>query len=222
MNNALYVGRLEWNKCSYVKDPRTGRRVARLNTADDWRVVEVPHLCIVPQDLWGAAKCRQRALDARLEQKRYPRRNRRSGIVATRRPAHLLSGLTRCGRCGGSMSLVGAAHYGCSTARNKGTCGNRRTIKRGELETMVLGGLKEQLMTPEAIKAFVAELHRELNRLTAERRSQADAGRRELEKVEREIRAIIAAIKAGAFSSALQGELAALEARQAQLTKNVV
>lgn len=31
LNNALYSGRLEWNRCSYVKDPRTGKRVARPN-----------------------------------------------------------------------------------------------------------------------------------------------------------------------------------------------
>jgi site-specific DNA recombinase len=31
LNNAIYIGRLEWNRCSYVKDPRTGRRVARPN-----------------------------------------------------------------------------------------------------------------------------------------------------------------------------------------------
>ncbi|MGO8914952.1 MAG: hypothetical protein ACLQJR_03495 [Stellaceae bacterium] len=115
------------------------------------------------------------------------------------------------------MSLVGAAHYGCSAARNKGTCGNRRTIKRHEIETLVLRGLKDRLMSPEAVKVFVAEFHRELNRLTAEKRSQADAGRRELEKIEREICAIVEAVKAGAFSATLQRELAALEARQTQL-----
>ena len=31
LNNTLYIGRLSWNRCSYVKDPRTGRRVARVN-----------------------------------------------------------------------------------------------------------------------------------------------------------------------------------------------
>jgi hypothetical protein len=29
LNNALYIGRLDWNRCSYVKDPQTGRRVPR-------------------------------------------------------------------------------------------------------------------------------------------------------------------------------------------------
>lgn len=30
LNNTLYIGRLSWNRCSYIKDPRTGRRVARI------------------------------------------------------------------------------------------------------------------------------------------------------------------------------------------------
>ncbi len=218
LNNELYIGRLVWNRLEYVKDPDTGRRVSRRNAESEWRIVEVLDLRIVPQELWDAAKRRQQALDARLEGKREPGRNKRSGITATRRPAHLLSGLIRCGVCGGGMSLVGGTSYGCSTARDKGTCGNRRTIKRRDIEAIVLEGLKDQLMAPEAVKEFVAEFHREINRLTAERRAEAEAGRRDLDKVEREIRAIVEAIKAGAFSGILQRELAALEARQAQLS----
>src|SRR6185437_13719843 len=44
LNNALYVGRLEWNRCSYIKDPRTGKRVARPNPRDKWEIVEIPDL----------------------------------------------------------------------------------------------------------------------------------------------------------------------------------
>src|SRR5260221_1871325 len=217
LNNELYVGRLVWNRLEYVKGPDTGRRVSRRNAESEWRIVEVPELRILAQELWDAAKRRQQTLDLKLERKRDPAGGRRTGIVAARRPSHLLSGLIRCGACGGGMSLVGGTSYGCSTARDKGTCGNRRTIKRRELEAMVLEGLKEQLMAPEAVKEFVAEFHREVNRLTAGRRAEAEAGRRELEKVDREIHAVVEAIKAGAFSGVLQRELAALEARHAQL-----
>ena len=42
LNNSLYVGRLEWNRCSYVKDPSTGKRVARPNSTDRWETTEVP------------------------------------------------------------------------------------------------------------------------------------------------------------------------------------
>jgi Recombinase. len=31
LNNELYIGRLIWNRLQYVKDPRTGKRVSRLN-----------------------------------------------------------------------------------------------------------------------------------------------------------------------------------------------
>lgn len=42
----------------------------------------------------------------------------------------LLSGLLAYGRCGGAYTLVGGLHYGCASARNKGTCNNRRMIRR--------------------------------------------------------------------------------------------
>ena len=217
LNNELYIGRLVWNRLEYVKDPDTGRRVSRLNPESEWRIVDVPQLRIVPQERWEAVKMRQRALDNELERQRVPSRDKRSGICATRRPRHLLSGLIRCGTCGGGMALVGSTSYGCAAARNEGTCSNRRTIKRLVLEEMVLDGLKAQLMAPEAVKEFVAEFHREINRLVAKQQSRVDSNRRDLAKVEREIRAIVDAIKAGAFSNTLQRELAALEARHTEL-----
>jgi site-specific DNA recombinase len=219
LNNELYVGRLVWNRLEYVKDPDTGKRISRLNPTTEWRIVEVPELRIVPSVLWDQAKARQLALDAKLEGKRDPIKNRRSGICDTRRPQHLLSGSIRCGACGGGMSLVGGTSYGCSTARNKGTCANRRTIKRRELEAMVLEGLKAQLMAPDAVKEFVGEFHRGINRINAERRAQGDRARHDIDKVEREIHTVVEAVKRGAYSPALQRELTALEARQAELAR---
>jgi hypothetical protein len=34
LNNTLYIGRMEWNRCSYVKNPQTGKKVARVNPID--------------------------------------------------------------------------------------------------------------------------------------------------------------------------------------------
>src|SRR5262249_58847847 len=62
LNNALYIGRLEWNRCSYVKDPRTGKRVARPNPAEKWEIAEVPDLRIVDNEVWERVKARQQAL----------------------------------------------------------------------------------------------------------------------------------------------------------------
>src|SRR6266542_1157264 len=60
-----------------------------------------------------------------------------------RRPSYLLSGLLKCGGCGGGFSKISQSHYGCSTARNKGTCDNLQAVRRDKLEATVLDGLKD-------------------------------------------------------------------------------
>lgn len=83
--------------------------------------------------------------------------NREIRAERARRPRHLLSGLLRCGTCGGGFSKISQAHYGCSTARNKGICDNLRTIRRDDLEARVLEGLARHLMRPDLVKAFIEE-----------------------------------------------------------------
>lgn len=56
LNNTLYMGRLSWDRCSYVKDPRTGKRVARPHGRETWEMTEIPSLRIVEQTLWDAVK----------------------------------------------------------------------------------------------------------------------------------------------------------------------
>src|SRR5262245_19325442 len=73
-----------------------------------------------------------------------------SGIGFNRRRQHRAAGI-----CGGGFSSVSATHYGCSTARNKGTCSNRLVIRRDVLEASVLDGLKQHLMEPELVKEFI-------------------------------------------------------------------
>ena len=74
----------------------------------------------------------------------------------------LLSYLLTCEACGGGFSKISATHYGCSTARNKGTCANRLRIAQNELEDMVLGALQLRLMDPELLKKFCEELSQSL------------------------------------------------------------
>jgi hypothetical protein len=81
------------------------------------------------------------------------------------------------------------AHYGCSTARNKGTCDNLLTVRRDELEAKVLDGLKDQLMHPELVTTFIEEFHREVNRQRAEQDGCRDRAGHDLEKAERTLEA---------------------------------
>ena len=216
LNNELYIGKLVWNKLRYIKDPVTRKRVSRVNPKREWVVQNVPELRIVDDEVWQEVKRQQNATRQTLTSDHGGIRPERA-----RRPVYLLSGLLRCGTCGGGFSMVGAYSYGCSTARNRGTCSNRLTIRREILEASVLSGLSTHLMEPELVKEFIAEFHREINRLNASREQDHAAKRAELERVEREIRAIIDAIKDGLRTPGMKDELFALEARKKELIPEI-
>jgi site-specific DNA recombinase len=52
LNNQLYTGQITYNRQRFVKDPETGKRVARLNPEHEWVTREVPALRIVNDELW--------------------------------------------------------------------------------------------------------------------------------------------------------------------------
>uniref|UniRef100_UPI00109C6A50 recombinase family protein n=1 Tax=Candidatus Halocynthiibacter alkanivorans TaxID=2267619 RepID=UPI00109C6A50 len=211
LNNELYIGRLVWNRQRFIKDPDTGKRQARLNPREDWVIEEVPALRIVEQTLWDRVKARQQSTRSAVIS---------DGIVRSeraRRPVHLFSGLLTCGCCGGGYTVVGKNYYGCANARNKGTCDNRLTIKREELEARILSGLKDQLLHPDLIAEFTAAYQEEYNRLAAEARHGQAKAEHDLARVTRQIDKIIEAITEGMFHPSMKIKMDELEARKAEL-----
>jgi len=213
LNNELYVGKLVWNRQSFIKDPVTGKRQARPNPTEEWVTQDVPELRIIDDALWNEVKTRQRHVRLELTRDNAGIRSERA-----RRPVYLLSNLIKCGICGGGFSKISQDHYGCSNARNRGTCNNLLTIRRDVLEASVLSGLKTHLMTPELAREFAAEYHRELNRLNAARSGLHERHTAELGRIHRQIAAIIDAIKDGFRTPTMKEELLALEARKQELS----
>ena len=79
---------------------------------------DVPELRIIDDALWQRVKERQRLVTLTVSgaaKKPWDRR----------RPRYLLSGITKCGCCGGGYVMISQTHLGCATARNKGLCQNR-------------------------------------------------------------------------------------------------
>ena len=212
LNNDLYVGRLVWNRQRFVKDPASGRRQARLNPKERWIVELVPGLRIVDDGLWQAAKERQTATRLELTEDGNGVRSERA-----RRPSYLLSGLLKCGVCGGGFSKISQHHYGCSTARNRGTCDNLLAMRRDRLEALVLDGLRHHLMQPDCVKAFVAEYHRELNRLSAGQGAQKAQLEAELARTKRSLSQLIEAIKAGVPGASVKDEIGVLEQKRSEI-----
>ncbi|CAP56865.1 recombinase family protein [Gluconacetobacter diazotrophicus] len=216
LNNDLYIGRLVWNRLRYLKDPDTGKRVSRVNPTDEWVMQDVPELRIIDQELWDAVKTRQRSLAFSTGSKSDNPMRERS------RPVYLLSGLVRCGCCGGGYSKISADLLGCSNARYKGTCDNRLNIRRDALEASVLSGLRTHLMEPELFKEFCQEFTREVNRLRMERSADLVARQQELERINRDLDRAIDAIFGGVPPGKLKDRMTRLEARREELTALLV
>ncbi len=212
LNNDLYAGCLVWNRQRFIKDPNTGKRQARMNPKEKWIIESVPHLRIIGAELWEAVKARQLDVRAEIMRKGLGIRSEQA-----RRPAYLLSGLLKCGTCGGGFSKVSQHHYGCSNARNRATCDNLLTIRRDRVEALVLDGLRHSLMQPDCVKEFVAEYHRELNRLSAGRDAGKAALAAELARTRKSLRQLIEAIKAGVPGASVKDEVATLEERRVEL-----
>ncbi len=211
LNNELYIGRLIWNRQRFIKNPGTGKRVTRMNEEKDWIIQEVPELRIVPQALWEAAKARQTKL------------NRKGDFNRKTRPQYLLSGLLKCGQCGGGYSKINSTRYGCSAARNKGesVCNNKLTVKRESLESSVLDALETHLMRGELLKVFCAEFTRHLNNLRRQRKDALSSMQKEQRRLVKERESLIQAIKDGIPASAIKDELLRVTEAQEELEDQI-
>ncbi|OSP52462.1 recombinase family protein [Pseudoruegeria sp. SK021] len=214
LNNELYIGRQIWNRLTYVKDPDTGKRISRLNPSESWVITDIPELRIIDQDLWDAARARQGIMKVK---------NTSVPIWDRRRPKTLLSGLMRCGCCGGGFSKMTKDRFGCSTARNKGksVCSNMRTIAQKDIEAAVLDALQHNLMDPDALEVFCAEYAKERNRLQA----KATAGRTTLEKqlatAKRDHAKLVDAIVAGVPADQVKDRMLTLDAERIRLERQL-
>ncbi len=206
LSNPLYVGRQVFNRHSFPRDPETGKRRARLKSSDEWVESLVPDLAIVDDDLW------QLVQDCLAAMPKRP-------VHQHRRPKRLFSGLIECGICGGRITIAYRDRYGCPGARQKGNCFNNRTMSAPELERRILDGLKERMLEPELVEAFVEEYHAELQRWQKEATRKHRAAVRERADLERQIARLVDAIAEGSAKNvaAVGDKLRRLEARLAEL-----
>ena len=191
--NALYDGRLVWNRVSMHKDPDTGRRVSRANPESEWITKLVPHLRIVDLELF-----------AKVQAIKAGRGKQRS--EKARRPKHLLAGLLRCGCCGSAMVANNLDHAGrriyCGRRKEGGRCENGKTYPLAPIEARVVAALKAQLEDPRAVQRYLETYREERKRLARDSTSKRATLERALGQAKREIDRIVEAIAKGRITDA--------------------
>ncbi|SFU18868.1 recombinase family protein [Mesorhizobium sp. YR577] len=218
INNELYAGVLVWNRMHFIKDPSTGKRVSRINPESEWIRTQVPHLRIVDDGLWNAVRARQEQIAEIFgPNPANTREGRMKRVHLANRPVALLSGLMTCGCCGGRCGIITTDRYGCLSHHRRGTCDNNRTITRDKVEARVLVGLKERLVSTEAVAEAVRAYAEAMNRLNRDRRTQAQGDSKTLAKVEKAIAGIIAAIEDGMYLPSMKARMDELERQKAEI-----
>jgi hypothetical protein len=186
LHNELYIGRLVWNRQRFLKDPDTGKRVARMNPPSQWITKDVPELRIVDDDLWRTVKARYAVVQRKWKAAEDDRR-----FNQFRRPKYLFSGLTKCSECGAGFIVHSREFLGCFGARDRGTCTNRLRISRLEVEGRVLNALKTKLLPKDFFDEFCREFAKEMNRLRMEQRAGLTSAKREVERIGRRIKKLL-------------------------------
>lgn len=191
LNNQLYAGTRVWNRRNYRKDPETDKRVSRKRDEAELLTCDVPELRIIEPALWDAAKARQGTQRKTLK---------KSAPVALRRKKYLLSGLVQCGKCGGNMTVAGTGArraYYCANAKEKGAtvCTGLPGIRIDKLQPLVLAGLRDELMMPEAVARFSEEYRRHIAEVNQTKHEETAVLRHAIAQQQKSINGCLRAVR---------------------------
>ncbi len=190
LQNAIYDGRIVWNRVHMVKDPDSGRRQSRVNPRSEWQEQAAEHLRIVPAPLFAAAN------------KLKPLRPERPQRKNTR----LLSGLLRCGVCGSGMPIEDKmgrlTRITCTRAKESRSCTNTRPYAVDHIETTVLEGLRSRIKDKALIDHYVAAYNDEHRQLYSGQGASREKAAQRLDAAKREYERVLNAYVKGMISEA--------------------
>ena len=208
LHTELYAGVKVWNRMDVRKDPTSGKRTPIVRPEAEWRRTPAEQLRIVPRELWDRVQARISADGA------Y-----RPLQLAQRTKAGVFSGLLKCGCCGASYTVYNKGRLICAAHREKGdvACSNRRTLARAEIERRVLDGLRDRLLSPAAVAAYVRIYHAayaEAGRARADARAPLE---KRIAALGRSIERVVDAVCEGHASASMLARLEAQEAEKSAL-----
>ena len=159
----LYRGVIVWNRTK--KRDTWGVKRQQPRPESEWLRVPAPQLRIVDEALWDAAHARLAATRQTYLRTQGGRLWGRplTGLASK----YLLTGLARCGVCGGGLEVRSRQHgrrreffYSCSSFYRRGpeVCPNRYEIPMRTADAVVTEALLEELLTPERMAALTDRL----------------------------------------------------------------
>jgi DNA invertase Pin-like site-specific DNA recombinase len=180
LRRPLYVGRIEWGKAHKLY--RGGTRVRTEDHECELVTVDAPHLRIVSAEAWQAVRVKTEPRPA----------TPKGGRPAT----YLLSGVLRCGACGGPMAVINGKDsydpvhvYTCTRRRDRGgtVCASRGRRRVEDVDAAVLGWVRDNVLVEDLVAGVLAEVRRRLEARTESRSGEVKRLEAEVKKLRSEV-----------------------------------
>jgi len=220
LNNEMYIGKYIWNRTTSKRNPRTNKRISVFNPSIKWVEIDIPDLRIIDDDLWNKVKKRQKEI-TKITNSKYTH-----GKQLYSR--NLLTGITKCGECGGNMVIVSGgkyAKYGCSNNWNKGdaVCTNNLKIDKFTLEERVISEVKDVFASRTCVDYITMEANYKIQEIYKQKNSNSKKTmlEEEMRRVDKELENIVTAIKMGMLTETVKELLNKTEGRKKEVLKEI-
>jgi hypothetical protein len=143
------------------------------------------------------------------------------------RKEHLLSGLLRCGDCGGKMRIYATSakkgtRVACASAKDRSLCEHGKTYHLETLERGVLECMRTRLAEPELLKVALKEFHAEWAKQRKHCLTEHTALKRRLVEIEASTTRFVSALERGTMPEELIiTRLQSLETERAGVAERV-
>ncbi|MEP6890931.1 MAG: recombinase family protein [Nitrospirota bacterium] len=222
----LYLGEVVWNKTK--KRNLWGIQQQKKRPEKDWVKIPLPHLQIVSEAEWKAAHDRLNA--TRAVYLRGTKGELWGRPASTLDSKYLLTGLVKCGLCGGSLYVKSSARkgqrslaYGCMTfhLRGRSACTNSMLIPMEDANDAVVKVLANEVLDPRVTDVVVQKALEKFRASERDWMEQRQKLHKQITAVDTELRHLVTAISAGGDIPALVEAVKVSNDRRAALSQRL-
>jgi DNA invertase Pin-like site-specific DNA recombinase len=222
----LYLGEVIWNKTK--KRNPWGIQQQRKRPEKDWIKISMPHLQILSESDWKAAHDHLNA--TRAVYLRGTRGELWGRPASTLDSKYLLTGLVKCGLCGGSLYVKSSSRkgqrafsYGCMTyhLRGRSACANSLLVPMEAANEAVLKVLEENVLHPDVTDTVVRKAVAKFRASQQHKKKNRQQYYERIGQVDAELSRLVSAISVGGDIPALVAAVKECNDRRAALSENL-
>ncbi len=222
----LYRGIVTWNRTK--KRNTWGIQQQRKRPEKDWLKISMPELQIASEAEWRAAHDRLTA--TRAVYLRGTKGELWGRPASTLDSKYLLTGLVKCGACGGSIYVKSSSRkgeralfYGCMTfhLRGRTACANSLLTPMDRANEEVLRVLEHDVLHPNVIATVVRKAVDKFRTSEREWKERREALHKQISSIDIELGRLVAAISSGGDIPALVAAVKIANDRRTVLSQDL-